>query len=75
MPDEIGPVQVPQPFWTSKGFWTAAVTFGLAVAVKAGWLDASFDLILWSGMILGVLSGIFRWVSDQPLTLTGGTKF
>ena len=74
MPDVIGPTQVPQPFYTSKAFWVAFLTLAGAVLVKTGVLEPSFDTVLWAGMVLGLLSAVFRWTADQPLTIAGGRK-
>ncbi len=65
MADETPP---PQPFYTSKAFWTALVglVFYILVALKV--LPVTLDGTVIAGMILAVLAGVFRWTADQPLT-------
>jgi hypothetical protein len=64
----------PQPFYTSKAFWVAFLTLVGALLVKLGVVEATFDTVLWSGMVLGLLSAIFRWNADQPLSLGEGKR-
>lgn len=59
----------PQPFYTSKGFWTSFLAF--ASLIYYMWKNHNWDPNLISTSLLVVLSNVFRWTADQPLALTG----
>lgn len=56
-----------QAFWTSKTFWT--IIIGLIVFIANNYFQVGIpnELVI---SVMGLLALIFRWVADQPLSVT-----
>lgn len=58
-------MQTPQPFYTSKTFWT--MILGLIVYI----VNEQLGIVVPETVVVGIMAFlgiIFRWVADQPLT-------
>lgn len=55
-------------WYQSRGFWTAALTGILGVLVATGVISPAAHTEGIATIVLGLLSGLFRWKADAPLT-------
>lgn len=64
----------PQPFYTSKTFWSLIVAFAINLASQLLPSTISDTVAKYANEALVLLGIYFRWSADQPLAITGGVK-
>jgi hypothetical protein len=63
-----------QPWYTSKTLWALVLMFTFNVLQHFSLISATSNVQFLADSVLSVLALVFRWQSDQPLTLKGGVK-
>ena len=56
-------------WWKSKLFWTGIAQIGLSLVEylqTQDWTD--WEAINWTGVVLGALTIVFRWLTTEPIT-------
>ena len=61
----------PQPFYTSKTFWTMIIGIVFQVLVFFGVVKTDANIQMLTDSILFILGMIFRWQANQTLALPG----
>lgn len=56
-------------FWKSRTFWTLVLQGVFNVLVAIGVVNDT-QVVLYTNIILGILSIIFRWNASGPLTIS-----
>ena len=65
------PTTIPQPFYTSKAFWTGALAAIFNLLVLSHVVSPTTDTTTIVNGILAALAIVFRWSANQPLALPG----